>query len=436
MTAHRDRARSALSAIRDLPARLLVGVVRGGHPYRLTLSAVALAMVAVAGSTYLVFGALGFDPTASTYTVRVRLAQSGGLLPGQDVTLRGVPIGEVRSVEFEATGVVAVAGIDASIRVPEDSTVEVTSLSTAGEQFLDFRPARATGPYLTDGAEISPDRTSTPTPLWQMLGTLDSTLAQVDPAQLASVVDELGVGPDGPRKLTDIIDGGVFLISTLDSVLPQTVSLVHDSKTVLTTLGQGSAGLRQFSADTAAFLRGVEAKTGGVADFLAATPGTLTALDTVLSDNSAAVVGLLTSLSTVSQLTTTRVPALQEFFFPTQRAGSTLDALATVMHDGGFWGLVSLYPRYTCVYDLPRKPPSQADYSEPYLYTHCADDDPSVLVRGAANAPRPAGERVPGPPPPGEPADRTASPTPRGPLSLPIPLPLVESEQTIPEPPR
>ena len=411
------------ATVADAPARIVVGAVRGGQPYRLALSAVALGVTAVIGATYLVFGALGVDPTAATYTVRVQLEQSGGLLAGQDVTLRGVPIGEVRSVDFTPTGVVAVATIDAEVRVPADGTVDVTSLSTAGEQFLDFRPARDDGPFLADGAEIAVDRTSAPVPLWQMLGTLDSTLAQVDPAQLAAVVDELGVGPDGPRKLTDIIDGGIFLVSTLDSVLPQTVALLRDSKTVLATLGDGSAGLTTFSRDAAEFMRGVEAKTGGFVDLLGAAPGTLAALDAVLSDNSAEVVGLLTNLSTVAQLTNSRVPALREFFFPTMRGGSTLDALVTVMHDGGLWGLVNLYPRATCQYELPRRAPAVADYPEPYLYTFCPDDDPSILVRGARNAPRPPGEQIPNGPPPGEPADRTASPTPLGPLSIPVPLP-------------
>ncbi|MBH0778038.1 MlaD family protein [Nocardia bovistercoris] len=425
-----------VAAIADAPARLLVGAVRGGHPYRLSLSAVALGVTAAIGATYLVFGALGVDPTAATITVRVHLAQSGGLLPGQDVTMRGVPIGKVGSVEFEPDGVVAVATIDADVRVPDDGTVDVTSLSTAGEQYLDFRPARTTGPYLADGAEIARVRTSAPVPLWQMLGSLDNTLAQVDPGKLASVIDELGVGPEGPRKLKDIIDGGIFLVSTLDSVLPQTVGLIRDSKTVLSTVGAGAPALTRFSTDAARFMRGVEAKSGGFVEVLDAAPGTLAALDAVLADNSADVVGMLTSLSTVAQVTNSRVPAMREFFYPTQRDGSTLEALIKVMHDGGLWGLVSLYPRYTCEYDLPRKPPSLADYPEPYLYTYCADTDPSVLVRGAHNAPRPPGERIAGPPPPGEPADRTATPTPIGPYSLPLPLPLVGSGQSIPAPPR
>ncbi|MET7772631.1 MlaD family protein [Nocardia sp. NPDC005366] len=436
MTGSGARVAAIAAAVADTPARMLVAAIRVGRPHRSVLSVVALGITMAVGATYLVFGALGLDPTATTITVRVHLAQSGGLLAGQDVTLRGVPIGVVRSVDFEPRGVVAVASIAAEVRVPDDGTVDVISLSTAGEQYLDFRPTRLTGPYLSDGTEISAERTSTPVQLWQMLGKMDSTLAQVDPAQLAAVVDELGAGPEGPDKLTDILDGGVFLIATLDSILPQTVALLRDSKTVLATVGRGAPTLTEFSGDAARFTRGVEAKTGGYVDLLGAAPGTLAAVDAVLSDNSAAVVGMLTNLSTVAQLTNSRVPAFQEFFFPTQRDGSTLEALISVMHDGGFWGLVNLYPRPSCKYDHPRRPPSLGDYSEPYLYTYCRSDDPALLVRGARNAPRPPGEPIPGAPPPGRPSDRTATPAPIGPLSIPLPLPPVESGRGAPSPPR
>ncbi|MGW0179914.1 MlaD family protein [Nocardia sp. NPDC003345] len=424
------------AAVADLPARLLLASVRYGRAHRALLTTVSLLAVLAFGASYLVFGALGVDPTASTITVRVHLAQSGGLLSGQDVTLRGVPIGQVRAVDPARGGVVAVAEIDADVPVPDDGPVAVTSLSTAGEQFLDFRPTRRSGPFLADGAEISPDRTTTPVPLWQMLGQLDGTLAQVDSAQLAAVLDELGVGPEGPRKLRDIIDGGTFLISTLNSVLPQTVGLLRDSKVLLTTLADGAGGLQHLAHDTSAFMAGVEAKTGGYVELLDRAPATLAAMDAVLSDNGAVVPALLANLGSVAQLTNSRVPAFREFFFPTQRQGSTLEALGTVIHDGGLWGLVNLYPRPTCDYNLPRHAPSQADYREPYLYTFCPANDPSILVRGAHNAPRPPGEQAPSGPPPGAPADLTATPAPVGPMSLPIPLPLTDSGTPAPAPPR
>ena len=63
-----------------------------------------------------------------------------------------------------------------------------------------------------------------------------------------------------------------------------------------------------------------------------------------------------------------------------------------------------------CVFtrnSLPRRPPSQADFPEPYRYTYCDNADPSVLVRGARNAPRPPGDDTAGPPPGYDPTKQT-----------------------------
>lgn len=405
---------------RETVARGVVGAVGAARAHRSALSALSLVVILVIGAAYLAFGALGVNPAASTYRVRVHLADSGGLLAGRTVALRGVPVGTVESVELTERGLVAVAVIDARTAVPADGEVRVASLSLAGEQYLDFRPHRDDGPYLADGAEIAVEHTSTPTPLWQTLGQLDSTLAQVDPAKLAAIVAEFGVGPEGGRKLADIIDGGVFLISTLDSVLPQTVGLIRDSRQILGTVRDLTPGLGEFATDLNQVMTGASAKSGGYVQLLDAAPGTLRALDATLAANTATGGALLDNLAVVAQVTGARVPALREFFFPTERSGSTLEAIAVAFHDGGVWGLVNLYPRYSCDYDLPRRAPSLPDFPEPYVYTYCPNTDPSVLIRGAANAPRPAGTPIPGIPGAGDNPTRQTVSTPIGPLSLPL----------------
>ena len=83
--------------------------------------------------------------------MRIELTQSGGLLPGQDVTLRRVRVGRVRAVDVEGDKVVAVAELRSGVRIPKVGDVRVASLSAAGEQYLDFLPSSENGPYLADG---------------------------------------------------------------------------------------------------------------------------------------------------------------------------------------------------------------------------------------------------------------------------------------------
>lgn len=400
-------------------ARVL-SVLRYAAQRRLGLSACALAVMFAVGVTYLVFGTLRIDPTRTDRLVRVHLEETGGLLPGQDVTLRGVPVGRVRSIDLTAEGVTVLVALDPDTEIPTDASVRVSALSPAGEQYLDFRADRNDGPYLADGDIVDSSRTSTPVPLATLLGDLDGTLQQIEPDTLRAVLDELRMGPQGPQKLEAILDGGAFLVSTLDSVLPQTVSLLNTSKVVLGTVRDVAPGLETTSNNLAGILDGVQNMDGGYRTLLDRGPRTMARIDDLIADNSPTMVQLLGNLTTVSQLMHVRVPALEEFFFPQYRKGSALEALGSTFRDGGVWGAVSLYQRYSCDYNLPKSPPTVTDFPEPYLYTYCPNPDPKYLVRGARNAPRPPGDDTAGPPPGANPLQQ-ADPTPKGPLTIPTP---------------
>jgi virulence factor Mce-like protein len=399
-------------------ARLIVVSVRTLTRRRVAVSVGGLVLTMLAATTYIVVGSLGINPARSMIAVRVFLPESGGLLPNQDVTLRGVPIGRVESVNFSGTGVVALAAIDAGVRVPRNSLVRVSGLSPAGEQYLDFRPVNDRGSALTDGSVVGENQTAVPVSLPRLLADGDGLLAQLDPRKLAVITDELRVGHQGPQKLAALLDGGAFLISTLDSVLPQTVSVLRTSRTVLTTLADVSPGLDHTSQNLQDILRGVNAMDGGVRRLLDHGSAPLTALDAIFSDNSDTMDQLLGNLTTVAQVSYAHIPALQALLAAPRP--SALDALRSIIHEGAFWAIADIYPRYSCDYNLPRRPPTVPDFPEPYLYTYCANPDPSVLIRGARNAPRPPGDDTAGPPAGYDPLAQT-DPTPVGPNTMPTP---------------
>lgn len=418
----------------EVPARWLVDAAGVLRRHRVAASVTGIIVTLVAVLVYIVGGTLGISPFRSTIAVQVHLRESGGLLPNQDVTLRGVRIGKVSAVQLGDTGVVASLEIDSRRRVPQNSRIRVSALSAAGEQYLDFQPEQPGGPALTDGAVIDEDRTAVPVTLAQLLADANGLLAQVDPQQLAAITTELRVSNQGPAKLAALLDGGAFLISTLDSVLPQTVSVLRTSRTVLTTLVDSNPGMIRTSQNFSDILRGTRAMDGGFRTLVDRGDRPFTLLDKIIEDNSDTMVQLLGNLVTTAQLSYARLPALNEIV-NSDRGGSAVEALSSVVRDKAVWVIVDLYPRYSCDYGLPPLPPAIPNYPEPYLYTYCANPDPAVLVRGARNAPRPPGDDTAGPPPGYDPLAQT-DPVPPDPRTLLTPFGGVPMQvQLPPDPP-
>ncbi|MGV0852366.1 MlaD family protein [Mycolicibacterium phlei] len=408
----------------------IVALVRFGYRRRAWLSAIGLVMTLVVATAYLMFGALQFNPLASSYRVTVALPESAGLLPNQDVTLRGVQIGRVERLDITPDGVNAVVTVNADVKIPQRSEVRVSGLSPAGEQYIDFIPQADDGPYLADGAHIGEGTATVPVSLATLLADADGALAQADVDKLELIRRELSLSNAGPQKLKDIVDGGTFLLSTLDSVLPETTSLLRTSRVVFTLAADKNAGIDVASDDLAESFEGINRMREGYRRLTNQTPDALAKVDNLFADNSDTMVQLLGNLTTVSRLFYLRVPALNALF-PSYRT-SVLDALGSAMHDGGLWGTAEIYPRQTCDYGTPKLPPSAADYPEPFMYTYCRNDHPGVLVRGAKNAPRPAGDDTAGPPP-GADLGRQTDPTPKGRYTIPTPY----GGPTLPiEPPR
>lgn len=399
-------------------ATSLVRLVRAGHRRQVWLSVAGLALTLVVATAYLLIGALRVAPFAPSYRVTVRLAESGGLLPNQDVALRGVRIGRVESLQITDRGVDAIANITSTVRVPASAVAHVSALSPAGEQFINLEAASDAGPYLRDGSVIGLQHTTVPVGLAQLLESANGLLAQVDPHKIELIKKELSLSKEGPAKLAAIVDGGTFLLSTLDSVLPETTSIIKTSRVVLRLAADKNAGLAATTVDLDRTLAGVARMQGGYRRLTQESPRALSGVDNLFAENSDTMVQLLASTATLSQLLYLRVPALNALF-PSYR-GSVLDAFASIFHDNGVWGTAELYPRYACDYGTPAHSAMSADYFEPFMYTYCRDTDPGVLIRGAKNAPRPGGDDTAGPPP-GADLGRRTDPTPRGRYTIPTP---------------
>jgi len=375
---------------------------------RSLVTMLAMLVLLAIGLSYILIAVVQIDPFNRPMRVTVNAARSGGLLDHSQVTYRGFPVGRVAAIGLRPGGVQIIVNIDEGAQIPVDTDVAVANLSAAGEQYLDFRPRTDRGPFLTDGGVVDERDTRTPIPFSQVVSNVSRLAGQVDPAKVTVVVDELsrafnGTGPDIQR----VLDGGDFLLAGLESVLPQTVNILHNGRIVLGTVSDLHGDLIQFShdgRDLTATLKDADPK---IRELLNDSPDTLKLIGNVVEKDGPSVGALLGDLATTSHVAALRLPAISQFLPGLDKFGPIV---AAAVHGDTTQFLADLYPRPSCDYGTPRRPPTIDGSPPPRIYRYCTQTGPRLQQRGSTNVPRPHGDDTAGPPPGADPEQRARGP--------------------------
>jgi virulence factor Mce-like protein len=201
---------------------------------RSLLSVVGLVAVLAICVSYLFASVLDTSLTHRPPEVTVRLTTTGGLFEGSPATYRGVRVGTVTGIDIaRGGGVEATVELWDEVRVPRKTRAEVRSLSPVGEQFLDFQPGRAEGPWLADGDEVEATATETPVAVAAAADELTGLLDRVDRRDLRVVLRELRLATEGTGgDLDRLLVSSDRLVSALDETWPQTDRLLRNGVTV------------------------------------------------------------------------------------------------------------------------------------------------------------------------------------------------------------
>jgi phospholipid/cholesterol/gamma-HCH transport system substrate-binding protein len=136
-------------------------------------------------------------------------AAGQGLLAGSDVKVRGVSIGEVRSIRLVKGEAVVTLRIKDGERVPTSASAVIRPKTLFGEKFVDVDPGAAedTGPFLKDGQAIA--HTLGGYELEAVLSDLYPILKAIDPVELGTVLGQLAEGGKGlgPTINRSIVNG-------------------------------------------------------------------------------------------------------------------------------------------------------------------------------------------------------------------------------------
>ena len=291
---------------------------------------ISLVTVAFVGANY-----AGIDRLfgGSGYTVKLELAEGGGIFTNGEVTYRGVAVGRIGELRLTPSGMEADLVIDGSAPpIPSNAQAVVANRSAVGEQYVDLQPRTSDGPYLAGGSVIPREKTTLPMPVQHLLGDLDSLTASVPTGDLRTVVDELddalrGTGPD----LQVLLDTATSFTKDAAVNLPQTAKLIDDGSTVLRTQLDSSAEWRSFTNNAKLFAAQLSSSDGDLRRLIATAPPAASELGNLLRETDPGLPILLANLLTTAQVFQARTSQLEQLLVATPK----VVAATSTAFDGG-----------------------------------------------------------------------------------------------------
>ena len=179
---------------------------------RLIINFVAFAAVTLLLVGYGLFTLLG-NPFAEQRTISAVFPDATGLRPNFSVSMDGVVIGIVESVELEDEGVRVEVALNEGVTVPSDVEGHIVRASPVGEQRVELTPTKGgSGKPLEDGDEFAVAESPNPPNISRVIDALARLIDAIPPDQLDTFIRETAIALDGRGEdlATLVISGDEF----------------------------------------------------------------------------------------------------------------------------------------------------------------------------------------------------------------------------------
>lgn len=151
-----------------------------------------------------VFGAVAFGPSGA-YTIKMDFTNADGLVQNEDVTIAGVKVGSIKSLEVNnKVAVVTVEVTDSKFTPLRAGTRSlIRQLSLLGNKYVEIFPGPNPGGELANGSELGIDSTTSPTDLDQINAIFDAPTRQK--LKAATLQGQIALGGRAQTLNTDIL---------------------------------------------------------------------------------------------------------------------------------------------------------------------------------------------------------------------------------------
>jgi phospholipid/cholesterol/gamma-HCH transport system substrate-binding protein len=307
------------------------------------------------------------------YAVLATFPDAGGVFTNQEVTYRGITVGQVGRMTVVPEGVQIELLIDEGTKIPEeDVEARVMFKSAVGEQFVDILPGSDEGPYLADGSEIPLEQTSIPVSTQDLLSTLQAVLEGVPPEALKGAIDAAGEGLAGRGgDIATILDSMARLAELFADRAPEIQGILRDG----TEVGGAFVASKE---DFAAAIRDLVVVSEALADdtdeleaLLRNTNLTSDELVGLIRESRPDLNQTITELAEINDIQADKANALNALFEYLPRGLGNV--VKTFEPDTGMvrFGLVNDSENHACSYGTERRRPEDREQHYPPKNARC-----------------------------------------------------------------
>jgi phospholipid/cholesterol/gamma-HCH transport system substrate-binding protein len=245
-----------------------------------------VARIAAAGALLaaLVLVGLVLFGNGSSYTLKARFQDAGGLVTGDDVLIGPARVGSVKSIGLSDNGgAEVVIGLNPDAAPMHDGTVAriyQNSLSGIANKYVVLEPGPGSAPKLPDGGQIPPDRAYSPVNLDQLFDTLDPAtrkgLAGFIRGEAASVNGRAAQANQTLRFFAPALSSTSQVTSELARSEPAFDGLLVQGGQAMQALASRTQQLTQLIANTSATTAAIASQSQALERALSLAPGALT----------------------------------------------------------------------------------------------------------------------------------------------------------------
>jgi phospholipid/cholesterol/gamma-HCH transport system substrate-binding protein len=340
--------------------------------WRIKVNIIAFVVIAI-GLCYLMATQV-LSILEDRYSVYAIFPDAGGVFTNQEVTYRGITVGQVGEMEVVDKGVRIELLIREETKVPkEDTEARVMFKSAVGEQFVDLLPGNSGAPFFEDGDEIPLEQTSIPVSTQELLSTLEAVLRGVPPEDLEGAVDALGIGLTGRGPdIATILESTADLATLFAERGPEVEGILRNGTTVGGAFLESREDFETAIRELVTVAATLDENTGNLQRLMQGGNRLSDALVRLIRENRPQLNEFLREFGKVNQFQARHARDISELL------KHLPDGLARILTSfepsTGLirFGLVNDDENHACSYGTNRRPPSDRRNKFPPLNAHCS----------------------------------------------------------------